>query len=273
MPPQRPTVVRRQLGRRLRRLREVAGKTEKDLVEANLLSRAKLHRIESGRTPIKVSDVRAMCWMYGVDQATIEVLVALAVGTNGQGWQEDYGVPGWFSLYIGLEATADHAGFYNPELVPGLLQTPAYLRALYEAGINKIDEEAVQRQIKIRQERQQAITIRTPPLRVTTVLGAGVMARRVGSDAVMAEQTAQLRELNQLDHVDIRVMPWEVGAHAAQHIGAFAILDFADPNDPPVVYLEAQTGAQYLEKPEELGEYRKVYESIYQKTIPIEEYK
>jgi hypothetical protein len=89
----------------------------------------------------------------------------------------------------------------------------------------------------------------------------------------MAEQTERLRELAQLDHVDIRVMPWEAGGHAAQHIGAFTILDFATPDDPPVVYLESHTGARYLEKEDELAEYRTVYELIYKKTVPIEEYR
>src|SRR5439155_24165513 len=106
MPLQGPTVVRRQLGRRLRRLRAAAGKTERDLEEANLLSRAKLWRIESGRTPVKVPDVRALCWLYGADDARTDALVALAVGTDEPGWQEADAVvlPGWFSLYLVVEA-------------------------------------------------------------------------------------------------------------------------------------------------------------------------
>jgi transcriptional regulator with XRE-family HTH domain len=272
MPISGSTVVRRQLGRRLRKLRDAAGKTERDIEEAGLASRVKLWRIESGKTSIRIADVRALCWLYGADAATTDALAALAAGTGGQGWWEDYGVPGWFSLYIGLEAAAAHAQIYEPELVHGLLQTPAYLRALYADSGVQVDEGALDRQVKLRQERQQAITSRTPPLQVTAVLSAGVLARRVGGDEVMAEQTQRLCELAQLDHVDILIMPWEAGGHAAQHIGAFAILDFANPDDPPVVYLESHTGARYLEKEDELAEYRKVYDLIRKKTVPIEEY-
>jgi transcriptional regulator with XRE-family HTH domain len=272
MPISGSTVVRRQLGRRLRKLRDAAGKTERDIEEAGLASRVKLWRIESGKTSIRIADVRALCWLYGADAATTDALAALAAGTGGQGWWEDYGVPGWFSLYIGLEAAAAHAQIYNPELIPGLFQTPAYLRALYADSGVEVDEGAVDRQVKLRQERQQAVTGRTPPLKVTAVLSAGVLARRVGGDEVMAEQIQRLRELTRLDHVDILVMPWEAGGHAAQHIGAFTILDFANPDDPPVVYLESHTGARYLEKEDELAEYRKVYELIRKKTVPIEEY-
>src|SRR6266568_541234 len=274
MPITGSTVVRRQLGRQLRRLRDASSKTEQDVVEAGLASRAKLWRIESGKTAIKIGDVRALCWLYKVDQATTDALAKLAQGTSTRGWWEAYNdvLPDWFGLYIGLEAAASEIRVYEPELVHGLLQTPNYLRALFVDSGVEIDEEAIQRQIKVRQERQQTITIRTPPVQVVAVLGAGVLARRVGGDTVMAEQIARLRELNQLGHVDIRIMPWEVGGHAAQHIGAFTLLDFADPNDPPVVYLESHTGARYLEKEDELAEYRKVYELIFKKTVPIEEY-
>jgi transcriptional regulator with XRE-family HTH domain len=273
MPLQGPTVVRRQLGRRLRRLREAAGKTERDLEEANLLSRAKLWRIETGRTPVKVPDVRALCWLYGVDERTTDALVALAVGTNAQGWQEDYGdvLPGWFSLYLGLEASATHLYTYNAELVHGLLQTPEYVRALHEASNPHGDDGAIQRQVKLRQDRQQAITSREPPLRLTAVFGAGVLARPVGGTDVMAEQVRRLQELNGLSHIEIRVLPWTVGAHAAM-VSPFTILDFDDPDDPAVVYLESQTGSRYLEKPEELAEYRRIFDSVEAQSVPLKEF-
>jgi transcriptional regulator with XRE-family HTH domain len=275
MPISGSTVVRRQLGRQLRRLRDAAKKTERDVEEAGLASRAKIWRIESGKTSIRIADVRALCWLYGADTVTTDALAALATGTSARGWWEDYGdvLPKWFSMYVGLEAAASEIRIYEPELVHGLLQTPAYLRAVYETGIGQVDEVAVQRQIKLRHERQQTLTNRTPPLRLTAVLGAGVLARQVGNKTVMKEQITHLRELNRLDHIDIRVMPWDAGSHAAMHIGGFAILDFPDPDDPAVVYVESHTFARYLEEESELVEYRKIYESIYQKTIPIEEHK
>lgn len=100
--------MRRSLGRRLRRLREAAGKTDRDVEEANLASRAKLWRIESGKTPVKVADVRALCWLYGADQPTTDALANLAVGTTTQGWWEVHGetLPRWLGLYLGLEAAA-----------------------------------------------------------------------------------------------------------------------------------------------------------------------
>ncbi|MGC9667154.1 helix-turn-helix domain-containing protein [Planosporangium sp. 12N6] len=274
MPISGSTVVRRQLGRRLRRLREAAGKTERDVETAKLMSRTKLWRIESGKVPIKVADARTLCWLYGADAPTTDALAALALGTIEQGWWEDYGdaVPDWFGLYIGLEAAASEIRIYDPELVHGLLQTADYAKAVYRAVRPDDSDDVIQRQVELRLGRQRTLSMRTPPPRLTTVLGSAVLARPVGGDQVMAEQTRRLRELAKLDHIDIRVLPWEAGAHAAMHTGAFIIFDFDDPDDPPVVYLEMHTGARYLEKPDELDQYRKIFDLIYEKSVPIEEH-
>jgi transcriptional regulator with XRE-family HTH domain len=268
------TVLRRQLGRRLRRLREAAGKSERDIEEASLASRATLWRIETGKTPVKVADVRALCWLYGADRATTDALAGMAVGTTAQGWWEDYGdvVPDWFGLYVGLEATAAQLRIYDPELVHGLLQTPDYIGAVVRAAQPGVDERMVRRQIELRGERQQTLNRQPAPLRLSAVFGAGVLARPVGGEAVMAAQVRRLRELAALAHVEVRVLPWSAGAHAAMHTGAFTVLDFDDPDDPAVVYLETHTGARYLERPEELAAYRRLFDLVHQQSVPIEEY-
>ena len=274
MPVQGSTVVRRQLGRRLHQLREAARITERDVEKARFASRTKLWRIETGRTPVKVADVLALCGLYGADKATTTALTTLATGTNQHGWWEDFGdaVPTWFNLYVGLESSASTIQIYDPELVHGLLQTPDYVRALYAASPKHFAEEVIQRQIKLRGERQQALVARKPPLHVVAVLNAAVLARPVGGKQVMHDQIERLCELQRLDHVDIRVLGWDVGGHAALHMGAFTILGFDCADDPDVVYREAHTGAQYLERDHELREYRDIFAVIHQQAVPIEEY-
>jgi transcriptional regulator with XRE-family HTH domain len=274
MPTPGSTVVRRQLGVRLRRLRDAAGKTDRDVEEANLASRAKLWRIETGKVPVKVADVRALCWLYGADHATTDALAGLAVGTTGQGWWEDYSdlYPFGFSLYLGLESTAAEIRTYHPEVVHGLLQTPDYMRALYWGFNRQGTKEAADRMVELRLQRQLVLTTRVPPPRLTAVVSAGTLARLVGGPDVMAEQEARLRELSTIDHIDVRVIPWEAGAHAAIHLGPVTIFDLPDPDDPAVVYVATGTGARYLEKPAELAEYRRIYDLVYQASIPIEEY-
>src|SRR4051812_15779590 len=117
-------VIRRQLGNKLRQLRLAAGKDVIDVTEAGLGSKAKMSRIETGKGPVRVADVRALCWLYGVDAATTDALAALAPGTQQEDWWESLGiVPAYLGLYAGLEATASRIRCFEPQLVHGLLQT------------------------------------------------------------------------------------------------------------------------------------------------------
>src|SRR4051812_9787062 len=123
-----PTLVRRQLGRRLRTLREDAGKTTSDV--SVVASRSKLWRIEEGRTAVRVGDARELARLYGADEATLDAIGMLAQGTRTKGWWEDYRavMPDWFGLYVGLESSCNVLSNYHPELIHGLLQTPEYAR-------------------------------------------------------------------------------------------------------------------------------------------------
>jgi transcriptional regulator with XRE-family HTH domain len=267
------TVVRRQLGRRLRRLREVAGKTIDDVEAAKVASASKVWRIESGRSPVKIGDIRALCWLYKADEQTTDALAALAAGTNVQDWWEDYGDvmnPG-VGLYIGLEEAAHELHDYEAELVPGLFQTADYTRAVNRAERPEWPESVIDRRVAFRMERQRIVLGQANPLRMAAVLNEAVLLRRVGGPEVMAAQLVRLRELTRAEHLDIRVLPYAVGAHAAMS-GSFIILDFADSDDPTVVYADTFTGARYMEQAEQIAEYRRVFDLIYKQTISFEEY-
>lgn len=267
-------LVRRSLGRRLRRLREDAGKTDQDVVESSICSRQKLWRIETGKTPVKLADVRALCWLYGADSATTDALANLALGTASEAWWEDsYGdvLPSWFKLYLDLEAGADQIRTYTAELVHGLLQTTDYARAVYQAAQPEDGEEAIRRHVELRLERQRTVLGRTPPARFTAIFSEGVLRRAVGGQAVMDDQIAHLCEMAERDQIDVYVLPFESGAHAAM-LGDFALLDFDDDEDPPVAYLESQVYARYLEQSEQLDEYRRVYDLTLRQTVPIQEF-
>ena len=273
MPVSGPTVVRRQLGRRLQRLREAADKTAVEVEQAKIASRTKVWRIERGQVPVKVPDVWALCRFYGVDQAETDTLAALAVGTSEQGWWENYAdvVPDWFKLYVGLEAAASRFQTFEDCVVPGELQTPEYARAVYRAAQPDDDEEAIKRHIKLRLERQEALFGRAPSPQLVVVLGQNSLTRPVGGPSVLASQIEHLRQLAGQDQIEIRVLTFDAGAHAAM-TGAFRILDFNDDEDPDVVYLETHVGARYVEKPAEVDEYRRIFELIYKQAVPIGEF-
>ena len=273
MPVTGQRVVRRALGRRLTRLRVASAKSRREVAEAKLgISEPTLHRIETGKVPVTVANVRALCWLYGADESITNALAELALGTSQEEWWDANPViPDWFKLYVGLEVSASRIFSYDGEIVPGELQTEQYARAIFGAE-QSADAEAADRHVKLRLQRQKTLFARKPPPKIVTILGEGVLTRPVGGESVLKGQLEHLRRLAQHDDVEIKVLPWSVGAHAAM-AGAFRILDFEDPEDPDVVYLESHVGALYLEEPEEVAEYRRIFELVRRDAIPVQDYK
>lgn len=272
MPVTGQRVVRRALGRRLTRLRMGSGKSRREVAEAKLgISEPTLHRIETGKVPVTVANVRALCWLYGADESITDALAELALGTSQEEWWDTSPViPDWFKLYVGLEASASRICSYEGELVPGELQTEQYARAVFAAE-EPANHEAADRHVKLRVQRQKTLFARTPAPQLVTVLGEGALTRPVGGEAVLKAQIEHLRRVAQRDSVEIKVLSFSVGAHAAM-AGAFRILDFNDPEDPDVVYLESHVGALYLEEAAEVEEYRRIFELIRKDAVPVEEY-
>jgi transcriptional regulator with XRE-family HTH domain len=265
-------VVRRALGRRLTRLRVATGMSRREVAEAKLgISEPTLHRIETGKVPVTVANVRALCWLYGVDESVANALSDLALGTSQEEWWDaNPAIPDWFKLYVGLEASACAISTYEGEVVPGELQTEQYARAIYGAE-QSLAGDATERHVNLRMQRQAAMASRQPKPRLVTVLGEGVLTRQVGGPEVLAAQIEHLRRTARLKNVEIRVLPWSAGAHAAM-AGAFRIMDFEDAEDPDVVYLESHVGALYLEEPAEVREYRRVFDLICVASVPIADF-
>lgn len=272
MPVTGQRVVRRALGRRLTRLRLANGMSRREVAEAKLgMSEPTLHRIETGKVPVTVANVRALCWLYGADDSVTNALAELALGTSLQEWWDASSVvPDWFKLYVGLEASASRIQSYDGEVVPGELQTAEYARAVFGAE-QPTDRDAAERQVKTRMQRQQALFSKTPTPHLVTVLGEAVLTRPVGGPAVLAAQIEHLRRTVERDRVEIMVMPFSVGAHPAM-AGAFRILDFDDPDDPDVVYLESHVGALYLEEEHEVEEYRRIFQLLCKDAIPLADF-
>jgi hypothetical protein len=249
-----------------------SGKSRREVAEAKLgISEPTLHRIETGKVPVTAANVRALCWLYSADASMTNALAELALGTSEeQWWDASPVIPDWFKLYVGLEASASRICCYDGEIVPGEFQTEDYARAVF-GGEQTADADAADRHVKLRLQRQKTLFKRRPVPQLTTVLGEGVLRRPVGGDAVLAAQIEHLRSVDRRTNVHIKVLPFSAGAHAAM-AGAFRIMDFDDPDDPDIVYLESHVGALYLDEPDQVDEYRRVFELITKEAIPIEEY-
>jgi hypothetical protein len=254
-------------------LRLAAGKTHGDAEIAGMGHRSTLWRIEAGRAKVRPSTVRALCWLYDADDTTSDALYAMACRAEQPGWWEEYrnDLPGWFTLYVELEAAARLISTYQPNVVDGLLQTPDYARALFAAGHPRRSTEEVERQVQIRLKRQQQLLAREDPVYLNLVLCESVLLRATGGPAVLAAQREHLRLLNQRGTVDVRVLAFAAGAHGAID-GRLTVLDLDSDADPDVVYLESIHGGRYLERPSELALYRGIFAEVWERATPLEEY-
>ncbi len=261
--------VRKALGRQLKMLRLAAGKTFADVVEVG--SPAKMRRIENGDPPIKMADVRTLCFMYGVDNSTTEQLVEMSLNKDAD-WWEYYSdvVPNWFGQYVALESASTSITTHSPELIHGLLQTPDYHRAIYLAD-EALAPEGMERQLSLRADRRRAAFDRTPPLQITAILSEAALLRAVGGAEAMRQQIAHLVHMDESEHVTIVVLPLAKGAHGGMAT-RFSILANDDPTDPDVVYLEALGGGQYFERPVIVERYRQNADVLLTQGVPLKEY-
>jgi len=273
MPFSGPAVARRQLGRRLQALRESAGITTQQVDDAQLASKPKLWRIETGKQRVTVPDILALCDLYGASPAETSALKALAAQTSERGLGQQYrdAVPEWFKLYVGLEAVAATITTFDDSVVPGELQTADYTRALWRGARPDLTDEQIVPHVCFRAERQRVLLERCPAPRLTVVVGENVLRRAVGGPEVLRAQIEHLRKLADRPGTEIRYLPFSAGAHPAV-TGPFRILQFDDVTEPDMVYAELAVGAYYLEKPAELQAYRQISELLISRSVPLAEF-
>jgi len=256
MPAHMRTVGSRRLVIELKQFREQAGLTGEQVAEQMGWSAAKVYRIEGDRVRVLARDVTRLLKLYGITGEQADAMMELARLARAKDWWHQYSgaIPEWFQFYVGLEAAASAMQEYNAELVTGLLQTEAYARAVMAAAMRAdTDDQEIDRQIAVRLERQKRLTAPDAPT-LWAVMNEAVLHRQVGGPAVMAGQLAHIGQLAARPNVTIQVLPFTAGAHPAM-LGSFTVMQFPDPADRDVVYLEAETGALYLEKPEDVRRY------------------
>lgn len=263
-----PTIRRRRLGAELRQHRETAGVTIESVAEQLECSASKISRIETGHTMASVRDVRDMLEIYGVSGVERDELIQIAREARQKGWWHPFSTV-LTGAYVGLEAAAGSIRAYEHQVVPGLLQTEEYSRAMIRGARPDITAEEVEKRVRVRRNRQSLLS-QDDPIDLWVVLDETVVSRPVGGDAVMRAQLEHLVEAADLPNVTLQILPFEAGAHAGMD-GTFTILDFPEPGDPAVVYAENATGGLFLEKSEELQKYVFIFDHIRAAAIRPEE--
>jgi transcriptional regulator with XRE-family HTH domain len=268
------TVPRRQLGRHLRELRNQQRLTVKAAAESLEWSETKIWRIETGQSSLRSLDVEAMCRVYDASPELTEALKGLAKETKAKGWWASYGevVPPGFNLYIGLEQAASEICDYEPDLVPGLFQTQEYADTVIRHHCRDLDEEEIDRRVRMRLERQALLRRRTSPLKLRLVVAESVLRQPVGGHDVMLRQLDRISEMADLPAVSLRIMPFGVGMHDGLVTQSFSILRFplnggGMDSEPPTVYKDGFTGSLYLDKPHEVERFSEAFERIWETSL------
>jgi transcriptional regulator with XRE-family HTH domain len=265
-----PTGRRRRLGAELRRLREEAGLTTDQVAGMLECSQSKVSRIETGQVSATPRDVRDMLALYRVDDDQREALVQVAREARQRGWWQKFvDVPDGVPAYVGLETAATSIDVYMSLIVPALLQTADYARAVIGAVRPDLPASEIDRRVELRVGRQALLDQEHPPaLRV--LLDEAVLRRPVGGPALMRAQLRRLLQDAERPAVTIRVLPLGRGAHAGMD-GPFTIFGFPGPAEPDIVALDSAADALYLEGAEDLRRYRRVFELLLPAALPPEE--
>ena len=256
-----PTLRRRRLGAELKRCREAAGLTQQDVSRHFEWHAAKVTRIETARVAVTPRDVRDLLTLYNVrDQGYREAMVELARLSRERTWWTDYRDilrPGNF---VGLEAAASAMRTWEPIIIPGLLQTEAYMRALIRTGRSADSQHHIDRRVALRLTRQSRLA-GDRPLELSAIIDESVVRRVIGGEDVMRGQLEHLIDAAGLPNVTLQIMPFGAGEHLFLG-GSAALLEFRETTHLDVVYLEGIAGDYYEEQPNEVARYRQEFERL-----------
>lgn len=268
MQDREPTVRSRELGEGLRRAMERAGLNGKQTAHLLGWSQSWVSRLLSGKRgggEVDVSAFLAVCRVTGAER---DRLLGLCREQGSPGWLQQHGsrLPQQLRTLIDHENLAVTIGDFQATVVPGLLQTGDYARALIrEAATIPADE--VEDRVAARLARQSLLS-RDRPARFTFFVHEFVLRLPVGGPVVMADQVHHLLRMAVRPYHALRVVPPALGAHAAT-AGSFTLLEFAEFR--PVVYLESETSSLFLERPEETAAYQRILGSLADTALGVEE--
>jgi transcriptional regulator with XRE-family HTH domain len=250
-PTEGPTVLRILLGTQLRRLRESRGISAQAAAKVIRGSDSKISRMELGRNAIREIDVLDLLTFYGIDPVEREQLLNLAEQANRPGWWHRFNdiLPDWFQSYVGMEEAATSIRVYEPQLIPGLLQTPQYTAAVLTVCDIPLGE--AERHVILRKERQRRFA--EGRLKLWAIVEETALRRPVGSTEILLDQLRYLLSLTGRPNLTLQVIRDGMGGHAVP--SGFAILRFGEADLPDVAYLEHLTSALYFDKRSDVDRY------------------
>ncbi|GGU26662.1 helix-turn-helix domain-containing protein [Lentzea flava] len=248
-----PSALRWLIGHELRQARLRAGKTQAEAGQALGCSQPRINYLETGRNQQQPEEVTTLLRLYGADVAHVDRMASLAGRADHATWWAPFTdvVPDWLKTFVGLEGLAKSEFSYEPLLIYGLLQTPAYAAALLVNNL-RVAAVDIERVVRLRMERQKRLTDDDEPLIFTAVIEEAALDRLVGGVEIMRDQYAHLLTLAERDNITLHLMPTSVAVHDGLD-GEFILLDF--PEARSIGYVEFPDGAVYVQNHDQVAAY------------------
>ena len=263
----------RRLGRLLEKLRKDAGMTTEQVASTKAINRKSLRNLEEGTISVRWPTCKVLAEIYGAPSDVVQRVVDMAMGAETRGYREKSNAIGSpdFQMFFELEPEASEIKVFDPEVITGLLQTKRYMTAVLKANPD-VGPSQIPDAIAMRRQRQKNVFERDGDSpQITFVTTEGVMQRLVGGEDVRDEQLQHLSTMVSDYGVDVRVILNSVGAYFPMN-GPFTLLESRNDLDPPTVYLESYRACEYIEEPEVVRSYRRVFAMLVASSIELKRY-
>jgi transcriptional regulator with XRE-family HTH domain len=246
----------------LRRLRADSGLTREEVEEQTGVNPGTLYRLESARSRPQKRTLIALLNLYKVNGDLRADLLELSKNADGQGWLQPYHaeLPEDYAAYISFESEARAMRNYQSLYIPGLLQTEDYARAAIRGTLPTATDEEVENRVRARMERQMRLAGESP-VDLWAIVDEAAIHRQVGGSKVMDAQLAHLLDAAKQPNITLQVIPYDVGAHPGMP-GSFVYMEFAEPIDPDLVYVDTLAGDLFLESDEDLRLYASMFDHL-----------
>jgi transcriptional regulator with XRE-family HTH domain len=250
------------LAAELRRLRASADLSREHVSEQTGINNATLYRIETARARPQKRTLIALLNLYDVDQTQRDYLIVLLRDAAKQGWLRPYhsDLPEEYTAYISFEDEAQGLRNFESLFLPGLLQTESYARAVIRGVLPSATNDEIESRVRARVERQDVLT-KDAPLKLWAVVDEAALHRAIGGPEVMREQLAHLVEMAKAPNITLQVIPFSAGAHPGMP-GQFILMDFSDPMDTDLVYIDSMAGDLFLESDADISRYRSIFDNL-----------
>ncbi|MFW6639923.1 helix-turn-helix domain-containing protein [Nocardiopsis algeriensis] len=259
--PYSPTLRLRRLAAELKQGRERSGLTVSQAGKALGWTASKISKIETTETRrITAGDLDKMMDLYKVHEPSKrQAMHALARDARERGWWSKYKEIFGSQALPDFEAEASVIKSFQALAIPGLLETREYAEAVFRGGRYTSPGE-IERRVEARITRQEILT-KVNPVHLRLVIDEAALRRTIGSPDVMADQLRYMLHMAELPNIDIQVLPFSAGSHAAL-VAPFSILEFPDHLAPPIAHVDAVTDSVFFEEPDEVSRYNATFGDI-----------